>query len=103
MSRRARKSPAPADVVTPFDLIGAPELAALAMLEAAIHFTRIALLAQHAELLMEDEFLARGELRPGADIAARFLHRAHEMYVVIRDYRAAIAHAAKREESDDPF
>ena len=73
------------------------------MLEAAIHFTRIALLAQHAELLMEDEFLARGELRPGADIAARFLHRAHEMYVVIRDYRAAIADAAKREESDDPF
>lgn len=81
----------------------APELAALAVLEHAIHCARLALLAQHPQLLDDEDALARGDADPGADVAERFLDRAHEMYVVIQRYRVAVANAPVGGNVDDGF
>jgi hypothetical protein len=83
----------PADVLSPFDLMDAPELAALALLEHAIHVARIALLAQHVELLDPDAPTQR-EPQPGGSLTTAFFARSYDLAVVIRRYRAAIANAA---------
>jgi hypothetical protein len=82
-----------ANVLSPFDLMDAPELAALALLEHAIHVARIAVLAQHVELLDPDAPFQR-EAQPGDQLTTAFLARAYELAVVIRRYRAAVAQAA---------
>ena len=90
-TRRAREDP-PA-VLTPFDVMDAPELAALAVLEHAIDVARVALLAQHIDLIDPDPPFRR-EPQPGGDLTRPFLARAHALLIVIRRYRAAIAKAA---------
>jgi hypothetical protein len=90
-ARPAREDPA--EVLSPFDVIAAPELAALALLEHAIHVARIALLAQHVELLDPDA-PCRGKAQPGAELTNRFLARAYDLSAVIRRYRAAVGQAA---------
>jgi hypothetical protein len=84
---------APAEVLSPFDVMDAPELAALALLEHAIDVARVALLAQHVELLDPDAACQR-EAQPGDHLTAAFFARAYELAVVIRRYRAAVAQAA---------
>jgi hypothetical protein len=83
----------PADVLSPYDLMGAPELAALALLEHAIDVARIALLAQHVELLDPDAPTQR-EPQPGGLLTTAFFARSYDLAVVIRRYRAAVADAA---------
>lgn len=68
----------------------APELAALALLEHAIDVARVAVLAQHVELLDPDPPFRR-EPQPGAELTRPFLARAHALSIVIRRYRAAVA------------
>jgi hypothetical protein len=96
MSAAPRPRPAredPAEVLSPFDVMEAPELAALALLEHAIHVARIAVLAQHVELLDPDAPPQR-EAQPGGQLTTAFFARAYELAVVIRRYRAVVALAA---------
>lgn len=81
----------------------APELAALALLEHAIDVARVAVLAQHVELLDPDPPF-RSEPKPGGELTRPFLARAHALLIVIRRYRAAIAQAAASScSADDDF
>ena len=89
--RRARGDPP--DVLSPFDVMDAPELAALALLEHAIDVARVAVLAQHVDLLDPDPPFRR-EPQPGGELTRPFLARAHALWVVTRRYRAAVAQAA---------
>ena len=89
-TRPAREDP-PA-TLTPFEVMDAPELAALALLEHAIDVARISVLARHVELLDPDAPFQR-EPQPGSDLTSPFFARAHALTVVIRRYRAAIAQA----------
>ena len=70
----------------------APEIAALALLEPAIEVARVALLAQHVDLLDPDPPFRR-EPQPGRELTRPFLARAQALSLVIRRYRAAIAQA----------
>ena len=82
-------------MLTPFAVMDAPELAALVLLENAIEVARIALLAQHIELLDPDPPFKRAP-QPGDELTTPFFNRAHALSLVIRRYRAAIAKAAAR-------
>lgn len=97
--RRACEEPStPLAPLTAFDLMVAPELAALAVLERAIDVAWIALLAQHVDLLDPDAPFMRAP-RPGANVAMPLFKVAHALTLVIRRYRAAVAEAAA---SHDP-
>jgi hypothetical protein len=78
--------------------MGAPELAALAILEHAIHVASLAMLAEHPELLDPDPPF-RHEPEPGAHITTPFFARAHALSIVIRRYRTAITRAALAREA----
>lgn len=71
----------------------APELAALVLLEHAIEIARVAVLAQHVDLLDPDAPFPRTP-QPGADVTLPFFNGAHALTLVIRRYRAAVAQAA---------
>lgn len=92
-SHRARPAVDDPAVLSPFDVMDAPELAALALLEHAIHVARIALLAQHIELLDPDAPTQR-QPQPGGLLTTAFFARSYDLAVVIRRYRAAVAQAA---------
>lgn len=83
-------------ILSPFDVMDAPELAALAVLEHAIEVAWVAVLAQHVDLLDPDAPFTR-EARPGADLTAPFFHSAHALTLVLRRYRASVAVAARRD------
>ena len=98
MNAAPRASPAagdPTDVLSPFDLMDAPELAALALLEHAIHVARIAVLAEHIELLDPDAPSER-DAHPADHLTSAFFARAYDLAVVLRRYRAAVTRAAAR-------
>jgi hypothetical protein len=59
MPPRARNAPSAPTVLTPFDLMSAPEFAPLALLEHAIHLARLSLLAENPQLLYDDPPLPR--------------------------------------------
>ena len=105
MSRGPRRLAAPADtaddLLSPFDLMRAPQLAALVVLETALHVARLAMLAAHAELLDGED--APRDVDPGAELAARLLDRAHDVYAVSRAYRAAIAPTDAARDDDIHF
>lgn len=84
--------------------MNAPELAALVLLEQAIDVARIAVLAQHHDLLDPDAPRPRAP-EPGAHLTESFFTRAHALQVVVRRYRAAVAIAALPPErpADDVF
>jgi hypothetical protein len=90
-------------VLTPFDVMDAPQLAALVLLEHAIEVARVAVLAQHIDLLDPDPPFRR-DPQPGDELTTPFFTRAHALSVVIRRYRAAVAQAddASRERSALP-
>lgn len=92
--RRLRCCPQelPPAVLSPFAVMDAPELAALALLEHAIDVARVAVLAQHLELIDPDAPF-RCEPHPHADLIAQFFSRASALSVAIRRYRAALAPA----------
>jgi hypothetical protein len=82
-------------VLTPFAVMDAPELAALALLEHAINVAHVAVLAQHLDLLDPDAPFHR-EPQPGGELTMPFFKRAHALLTVIRRYRSAVAQAAAR-------
>jgi len=89
MPRRSSAHPdAAANILTPFDLMDAPQLAALQLLEAAFHVTSLALLAAHAELI-DPDYPHRG-VDPAAPLAARLLRQTHDICLAIRAYRRAL-------------
>ena len=93
-TRRARRvREHPPETLTPFAVMDAPELAALALLEHAIDVASIALLAQHLDLLDPDPPRKR-DPQPGGDLTTPFFARARALSAVIRRYRAAVAHPA---------
>lgn len=89
--RAPDEPPAP---LTPFDLMDAPELAALAVLQHAIEVAWVAVLAQHVDLLDPDAPFRRAP-QPGADLTTPFFRGAHALSLVIRRYRAVVAKAAE--------
>jgi hypothetical protein len=103
--RRTRSTPAdPHATLTPFDLMDAPELAALVVLEHAIEVAWVAVLAQHVDLLDPDAPQRRAP-QPGAALTMPFFNGAHALTLVLRRYRAAVAHAAASSSAsrDDAF
>ena len=79
--------------LTPFAVMDAPELAALALLEHAVEVAWIALLARHVDLLDPDAPFRRAP-QPGAAVTTPFFNAAHVLTDVIRRYRDALALAA---------
>ena len=105
--RRARPAhEEPPATLTPFAVSDAPELAALAVLEHAIDVARVAVLAQHVDLLDPDAPFRR-DPRPGDALTPALLASARALSVIIRRYRAAVAQgvlgftAARRPSDDD--
>lgn len=92
--RPARRTPEdPHAILSPFDVMDAPELAALVLLEHAIEVAWVAVLAQHVDLLDSEAPFTRAP-QPGADLTTPFFNGAHVLTLVIRRYRAAVAQAA---------
>ena len=92
-------------MLTPFAVMDAPELAALALLEHAIDVARVAVLAQHIDLIDPDAPSPCSPL-PGADLTALFFARAYALSTVIWRYRAALAPTAGQSgpaKPDDDF
>jgi hypothetical protein len=77
--------------------MSAPELAPLALLENAIHFARLSLLAEHPQLLYDDEPLLRATCERRAELVERFLHRAYDLCTVLWEYRIEAAHVIEHE------
>ena len=79
--------------LSPLVVVNAPELASLALLEHAIEIARLAVLAEHHELLDSDALLVR-HAHPGAFLTHRLFVRAHRLLVIVRQYRVAVSAAA---------
>lgn len=91
-----QEHPPAAGALTPFAVMDVPELAALALLEHAIDVARVAVLAQHLELIDPDAPF-RCDPRPNNDVTGVFFVRAHALSVAIRRYRAAVVPAEPRD------
>jgi len=80
-------------VLSPLVVVNAPELASLALLEHAIEIARLAVLAEHHELI-EPEAPPLPHVHPGAYLTHRLFVRAHRLLVIVRQYRVAVSAAA---------
>jgi hypothetical protein len=99
MGARRRRAAA----LTLVDLLNAPELAMLDVLDHAVHVARVALIAQHPHLL-GDEFERLGTDRdPIAQGAAEIIDRALGLSFALRRYRRAITNASTLHDDDFPF
>jgi len=100
----ARPAAPAAPPLTPVDLLGAPELAALDLLHHAVHIVGLALLAQYPHLLGDQDGRVRHDGDPVAELAERLLRRAGALDDVIGRYRHAVANAQRPDNDDDlPF
>jgi hypothetical protein len=103
MPRRLRV-PAPSVPTVP-ELVVAPELAALSLLDHALDLARAALLAEHMTLI--DELRRPGEHGPAVDLAHTICLRAASLRRVLARYaraaRDAPRPAAMDSEADLPF
>ncbi len=100
--RRPAAPEATPEPLTPFSVMDAPELAALALLENAIDVARIAVLAQHADLLDPDApYWSRRATLPGANLTTAFFAHTHALWMTVRRYRAAVAASAVVTTPDD--
>src|ERR1700735_1251415 len=79
--------------INPMDLLGAPELATLAGLGDALHVLRLALNAQHPNLLGDEHCLVQHSCDPVSTLAERLLDRAHDLGLLLDCYRQAVASA----------
>ena len=90
--------------LTPVDLLGAPELAALDLLHHAVHVVGLALLAQYPHLLGDQYGRVCHDGDPLAQLAQRLLGRARALDDVIHRYRQAVANANRPDNNNDlPF
>lgn len=98
------RRPPPPPTLTPLELLGAPELAALDLLHHAVHVVGLALLAQYPHLLGDEYGRVRHDGDPVAQLAQRLLGRARALDDLIARYRHAVANA-QRPDNDDglPF
>lgn len=83
------RAPASAAAFTPpvSSLGVAPELAALALLEAALEVTRAALVAAHPELLRSDDFVPSVA---STEVAFQLIEQALRLCGTIHHYRIAL-------------
>lgn len=100
--RRRPTTPTP---LSPVDLLGAPELAAIDLLHHALHVVGLALLAQYPHLLGDEYGRVRHDGDAVAQLAERLLRRARDLDDVIGRYRQAAANAQRPHDNDDdlPF
>ncbi|MGO9837405.1 MAG: hypothetical protein ACLP1X_24705 [Polyangiaceae bacterium] len=96
--RRGALSP-----VTLVDLLNAPELAVLELLDHAVHVARLALVAQHPHLLGDEHGRPGSDADPIAQRAAEILDCAFALARAVRGYRRAIDHSATLRDDDFPF
>jgi hypothetical protein len=85
------------------DLLNAPELATLDVLEHAVHVARVALIAQHPHLLGDESGRTGADGDPIAQRAAEIIDRALGLSVALRRYRRALAKASTLHDDDFPF
>jgi hypothetical protein len=105
MTRRRPSRPTPAPPTVP-DLIVAPELAAIILLEHALDVATSALLAEHLTLI--DDFHRPREQGPVVSLAHVICQRAGVLCETLKGYRravhdAAVADADSPPEDDIPF
>jgi hypothetical protein len=90
--------------LTPVDLLAAPELAAIDLLDHAVHVAGLALLAQYPHLLGDEYGRVPHDGDAVAELAERLLRRARALDRVIARYRRAVANAQRADSNDDlPF
>jgi hypothetical protein len=99
MGARRRRAAA----VTLVDLLNAPELAMLDVLDHAVHVVRLALIAQHPHLLGDEYGRVCTHDDPIAQGAAEIIDSALDLSVALRRYRHAIANASTLRDDDFPF
>lgn len=98
------RRPPPPPTLTPLELLGAPELAALDLLHHAVHVVGLALIAQYPHLLGDDYGRVRHDGDVVAELAERLLRRAGALDDIIGRYRQAVANAQRPDNDDDlPF
>lgn len=104
MRRRPASPPTPAPPTVP-DLVVAPELAAIVLLEHALDIAASALLAEHATLI--DDFHRPRDQGPVASLAHTICLRAGVLRDTLARYRRAVRDAAddaqNKPDDDLPF
>jgi hypothetical protein len=99
----SRRAPAPAPPPpTVTDLVNAPELAAIALLEHALAVVRDALLAEHPTLI--DDFHRPSEQGRLVSLAHVICQREASLRAILARYRSAVREAtapALRDDADD--
>ena len=106
MTRRARAATRPRSAGSPLmlvDLLNAPELAVLDVLQHAVHVARVALIAQHPHLLGDERGQMHLDGDPIAQSAAEIIDRAFDLSVALQRYRRAIANATDLRDDHFPF
>ena len=104
--RRVTAAPSAPPPPTVTDLVLAPELAAIILLEHALDVATHALLAEHPTLI--DDFARARDDAPALNLAHRVCLRARGLEDLLRRYRRTVAdlarlHAADARQEDLPF
>ena len=89
--------------LTLVDVLNAPELAVLDVLDHAAHLANAALVAQHPHLLADQRERGRHDGDRIAQVAADVIDCAFALSRAVRRYRAAIANASALRDDDFPF
>jgi hypothetical protein len=85
------------------DVLNAPELAVLDVLDHAAHLANCALVAQHPHLLGDEHERSAHHRDPIGHRAAEVIDCAFALSRAVRRYRAAIANASTLRDDDLPF
>ncbi|MDP9148412.1 MAG: hypothetical protein M3O36_00505 [Myxococcota bacterium] len=89
--------------LTLMDILNAPELAVLDVLGHAVHVANAALIAQHPQLLGDEQGRVRHDGDPAAQRAAEVIDCAFALSRAVRRYRAELAKASTLRDDDFPF
>jgi hypothetical protein len=103
MARAGMRRRGYAPRLTLVDVLNAPELAVLDVLDHAAHLANAMLIAQHPQLLGDEHGRARDGGDPVAQHAAEVIDCASALSRAVRLYRAAIANASTLRDDDFPF
>lgn len=99
MKRKQSPATQPTPPPTVPNLVLAPELAAIILLEHALDVAAHALLAEHPTLI--DDFAIARDNAPVLSLASRICFRATALADTLRRYRRAVYDAARAQTSDD--
>jgi hypothetical protein len=89
--------------LTLVDVLNAPELAVLDVLDHAAHLANAALVAQHPHLLGDEHERSAHLREPIGRRAAEVIDCAFALSRAVRRYRVAIANASTLRDDDFPF